>query len=175
MLLRTGSVVRRGTVWVSPSPSSKVGVVSATWTVTICPACIRPKLTRCRQTRITPVLAVRHWLERLGIHLEEALRLTEHEKAHLQLPLMRLASAAELILQRAPRPMWTYDTSARRCWPASTRRTAGIQLFVRFRASRPAGRAHRGSFPGRASPRDCTASVRVRQATPKAYSAELDR
>ena len=38
---------------------SMVRVVSDTCTVTIWPACSRPRLTRCRQTRITPVLAAR--------------------------------------------------------------------------------------------------------------------
>src|SRR6478672_7667799 len=59
LTFRTGNVVVRDTVHGSPWPSSMVRVVSDTCTVTIWPACSRPRLTRCRQTRITPVLAAR--------------------------------------------------------------------------------------------------------------------
>lgn len=40
---RTGKVVVRDTVWLSPSPRSMTKVVSETATVTTCPACSRPR------------------------------------------------------------------------------------------------------------------------------------
>ena len=60
-MLRTGWVVVRRMVRVSSPPRSMVMVSSATWTVTICPAWIRPRAIFCPATMITPVLLARRW------------------------------------------------------------------------------------------------------------------
>src|SRR5262249_51436010 len=54
-MLRTAWVVVRRTVRMSSPPRSMVRVWSATWTVTICPAWMRPRAIFC-PTMITPVL-----------------------------------------------------------------------------------------------------------------------
>src|ERR1700691_812838 len=60
-MLRTGWVVVRRTVRLSWSSRSMVIVSAATWTVTVCPAWMRPRAIFCPATMMTPVLLARRW------------------------------------------------------------------------------------------------------------------
>jgi hypothetical protein len=61
LMLRTGWAVVRRRVLVSSPARSMVMVSAATWTVTTCPAWIRPRAIFCPATMITPVLLARRW------------------------------------------------------------------------------------------------------------------
>src|SRR5713101_6714847 len=61
LMLRTAWVVVRRTVLVSWSSRSMVMTSAATWTVTTCPALLRPRAIFCPATMITPVLLARRW------------------------------------------------------------------------------------------------------------------
>ena len=60
-MLRTGWLVVRRMVRVSSPPRSMVMVSSATWTVTVRPAWMRPRAIFCPTTMMTPVLLARRW------------------------------------------------------------------------------------------------------------------
>ena len=60
-MLRTGWAVVRRTVRLSLSSRSMVTVWSAAWTVTVCPAWMRPRAIFCPATMMTPVLLARRW------------------------------------------------------------------------------------------------------------------